>query len=1025
MSIAINNTNSTTSKTTTASTTSFPSLSPSFAPSSSPSSLPSSSQNQPYPPPAALPPKPPPIHQDQTQLSGKIGQKSSNDIHSNGTLLEKKKPRHQSSQSPSQPQSQQNQQQQQKQQEQDKSQIIIYPVNSGVIRCICGFSDDDGFTIQCERCNVWQHAVCVDIQDESQVPEVYLCDRCGGAKKDPEVARRLQLHRIHDARRSIPTGSIGTNPDATKSSKRKRSADDDKEFKRTGSEGAVPIGHARSESSASRRGSPVTVAPNSTSSTQDSSTLLTTTSTGNSTSNSNEKPTTSTRRGRSKRLTLQPPEEAADNDGEPEKKFTLSQMSRSYYVSISQNRFASPYIHKYVASLATAQDLDESTSYLSRTDYNTIELPSLSVKLTSDHPKQKFSGFSRFGLFLDGPVARDRFLLEYVGLVMPKTEYKNNNINQYRHFGCPKPGVLFHPSLPICIDARQVGSDARFLRRSCRPNCKVSTVIVDKKSVIFVVFALEPIKHGAELTLAWEWDERHPVQKLLRDKLSLDQLSRDERAFLVHSAEYINQRGSECACNLSPSECLIARMKKALGNPSRVTRTSAKTRRGGSGSILDGTNNAVMSADDADTPGSQDSDDPAPVSHAPISFYSKREARKLQSAMALFEKLSNEPPTKRRKTDQRETSTENEDDTEKGTPTEETPKEKQTDNTQTQPNTLKEQPSVKEPTPEPIKPILNYSEKSVQTNPVNIPLRKSLNPGSSQIILTSTSLASEPLKLRVFHKYLISKHTPKNPKRGPSSTLASGILKRALPTTITPPIIYPPHYSPHDIKRRSNGGYRSNQTFSLSGSASALSRPSPVTGLPPLAPLAGLGAFSLLPNGIGPVANGHSSQGSTPAVTPGASPLHPKDGSPQPTTLTNTGYAYGTRSDAKSVTPTPLQSPAHTPRNSSDLTPPPLLSQQAHKTQGPAFQSANTKGQPLAANGTSFGKINDPSGFQSTASGAPFGASASAGSVPPPRPTIKKKLSFADYMKKQQKTAASASQQAKPNKPTTPPTGRN
>lgn len=157
-------------------------------------------------------------------------------------------------------------------------------------------------------------------------------------------------------------------------------------------------------------------------------------------------------------------------------------------------------------------------------------------------------------------------------------------------------------------------------------------------------------------------------------------------------------------------------MKKALGNPSRVTRTSAKTRRGGSGSILDGTNNAVMSADDADTPGSQDSDDPAPVSHAPISFYSKREARKLQSAMALLKSLvmnllqndakliSAKLQLKMKMILKRE-------------PYRRNPKEKQTDNTQTQPNTLKEQPSVKEPTPEPIKPILNYSEKSVQTNP--------------------------------------------------------------------------------------------------------------------------------------------------------------------------------------------------------------------------------------------------------------------------------------------------------------------
>ena len=30
--------------------------------------------------------------------------------------------------------------------------------DEGVIRCICGTTEDDGFTIQCEKCFVWQHA---------------------------------------------------------------------------------------------------------------------------------------------------------------------------------------------------------------------------------------------------------------------------------------------------------------------------------------------------------------------------------------------------------------------------------------------------------------------------------------------------------------------------------------------------------------------------------------------------------------------------------------------------------------------------------------------------------------------------------------------------------------------------------------------------------------------------------------------------------------------------------------------------
>jgi len=45
------------------------------------------------------------------------------------------------------------------------------------IRCVCEGVDDDGFTIQCDGCLVWQHAICVGIGKES-VPESYFCEIC-------------------------------------------------------------------------------------------------------------------------------------------------------------------------------------------------------------------------------------------------------------------------------------------------------------------------------------------------------------------------------------------------------------------------------------------------------------------------------------------------------------------------------------------------------------------------------------------------------------------------------------------------------------------------------------------------------------------------------------------------------------------------------------------------------------------------------------------------------------------------------
>src|SRR5256885_1200055 len=58
-----------------------------------------------------------------------------------------------------------------------------------VIRWVCPYTADDGFTIQCDACNVWQHAGCVCIAIDD-VPEEYLCEMC-----DPKGAMERNVDR--------------------------------------------------------------------------------------------------------------------------------------------------------------------------------------------------------------------------------------------------------------------------------------------------------------------------------------------------------------------------------------------------------------------------------------------------------------------------------------------------------------------------------------------------------------------------------------------------------------------------------------------------------------------------------------------------------------------------------------------------------------------------------------------------------------------------------------------------------------
>ncbi|KAJ9473916.1 SET domain-containing protein [Pseudozyma hubeiensis] len=74
---------------------------------------------------------------------------------------------------------------------------------AGVIRCICGCDDDDGFTIQCDRCLVWQHCACFGMSQAS-VPDEYLCEQCEPRPVDVAFAQAHQQKRKNnEARKAL------------------------------------------------------------------------------------------------------------------------------------------------------------------------------------------------------------------------------------------------------------------------------------------------------------------------------------------------------------------------------------------------------------------------------------------------------------------------------------------------------------------------------------------------------------------------------------------------------------------------------------------------------------------------------------------------------------------------------------------------------------------------------------------------------------------------------------------------------
>ncbi|KAI8097696.1 uncharacterized protein BX664DRAFT_293375, partial [Halteromyces radiatus] len=78
----------------------------------------------------------------------------------------------------------------------------IPPVDTGLIRCICDSNEDDGFTIQCDRCLTWQHAYCMNIT-QNNIPDRYLCDDC-----KPKLSKRISVPK-----RSLQRSMIDSDED--------------------------------------------------------------------------------------------------------------------------------------------------------------------------------------------------------------------------------------------------------------------------------------------------------------------------------------------------------------------------------------------------------------------------------------------------------------------------------------------------------------------------------------------------------------------------------------------------------------------------------------------------------------------------------------------------------------------------------------------------------------------------------------------------------------------------------------------
>ncbi|USW54164.1 Putative SET domain, Zinc finger, PHD-type, Zinc finger, FYVE/PHD-type [Septoria linicola] len=440
------------------------------------------------------------------------------------------------------------------------------PEDDGQISCICGFADDDGWTVACDKCNRWQHQSCYYPQyDERQLPEhlQHYCVECEPRPVDVAGARRRQL-----AKRE-PTEPL------TNGIKRTASKSHKKKVKEpvTAYTNGWPIDKLRNDrTSASPRDQPPPAKrPKTSHRTSDSTTTTSTkghsrkrnASTANHRRSLSRSPDSPIERYSENFLQSYTPDDWSVTDNNLHDSLQVTH-SLSEWVDMHEDDFEEE--HGQVKGEA-----------LMRYDGDLDNMPG---KALLEIVSQQDEGVSYRGnpaswkmITVQEPLPNGSYIGEIKGRICFKKDYQEEPANRWAEMRHPEPFVFFHSRLPIALDARNEGTDLRYVRRSCYPNARLQILITGVADYHFCLLATEEIRPGEEIAIGWETTEGMP-------HLMKNNLTHDDLEHLTTWVSTVLANCGPCACGRQTEEpeqndaCCMARFDRRLApGDERPTKT--------------------------------------------------------------------------------------------------------------------------------------------------------------------------------------------------------------------------------------------------------------------------------------------------------------------------------------------------------------------------------------------------------------------------------------------------------------------
>ncbi|KAI4655535.1 hypothetical protein J4E93_000249 [Alternaria ventricosa] len=541
---------------------------------------------------------------------------------------------------------------------------------SSTIKCICGYSDDDGNTVLCEKCDTWQHIVCY-YESAQHVPDVHECADClpraidaksasekqrirrevhsiGERKGRPKASAKNPKKRTKDAHGpGQPNGwPVQTNGDLHYTPDRKSGSPRDQpppnkrpktNHRPSGSVGVVsqapalvPTSRKRGASVMLNGHSPMKSPTNPEASTEDYSTefihLYRQPEPPSAESNSYTRIDVANDIA----MWLQDPEALAEASGGKKPQDIFSRIDR------------------------TIQELETSTApeIAKQTDVDS------GVLAHGLHPQWHF-------ITAETPVPDGGYVGELKGLIGRKADYYSDASNRWDLLRHPEPFVFFPPHLPIYIDTRREGNILRYARRSCNPNMSMKILIDPSNDYHFSFLATREISPGEELTVGWDIDSE--VKKQLLRVVTNGAKEGFRRIQPWVSCVLANFGG--CACDTSSgNECLLERARRnTITEPATLKTKGKKVKKSQISPMSTGhatnsragsetVNREAVDEDQMDarsTSGSHKSSsrDITPATHFSLEGdkLSEREKRKIQHQELLFQKLDHDEHKGKRK----------------------------------------------------------------------------------------------------------------------------------------------------------------------------------------------------------------------------------------------------------------------------------------------------------------------------------------------------------------------------------------